>query len=124
MAPDARRWELGSLNYAGIYGLSASLDMILSVGTEAIEIRVRALADYLCEAARQAGLEVMDVRSPHLHSSGIVSLEIDEAPRVVAELARLGINVSARRGLLRVSLHLYNDESDIDALLAGLRQLS
>ena len=32
-APDARRWELGSLNYAGVYGLSASLEMIASIGT-------------------------------------------------------------------------------------------
>lgn len=46
LAPDARRWELGSLNYAGIYGLHASLAMILSVGTEAIEAHIGALGTY------------------------------------------------------------------------------
>ena len=43
---DARRYEPGSLNLAGIVGLRAALQLILECGIEPVEARVLALAEW------------------------------------------------------------------------------
>lgn len=123
-APDARRFELGSLNYAGIYGLRASLDMLESIGHATIGARVAELVDCLHDEARRAGLAVLDVRTPERGAGGIVSLVVDDAVSLAGALARERIQVSARRGLLRVSLHFYNAEDDVRSLIAAVRRLA
>ena len=42
--PDSRRFEAGSLNTNGVYGLRASLDLLLETGIERIAEYVVALA--------------------------------------------------------------------------------
>ena len=46
-----------------------------------------------------------------------------DAPALVAALARAGIVTSERDSNLRVSLHLYNTEEDVDRCFDELRQL-
>jgi cysteine desulfurase/selenocysteine lyase len=45
--PDSRRFEVGSYNLAGAYAADASIDLLLQLGTRAIEARVLALASRL-----------------------------------------------------------------------------
>ncbi len=51
-------------------------------------------------------------------NSAIVSIEVDGDAR---RLERAGILAAWRAGNLRVSFHLYNDNSDVDALLNALK---
>ena len=43
-----------------------------------------------------------------------------DAPGAMASLAKPGVDVGVEGSEIRVDIHAYNDESDIDRLIAGL----
>src|SRR5262249_9142113 len=49
LKPHAGRWESGTLNFAGIHALGASLGLLLDIGIDVIARRVHELTDYLCD---------------------------------------------------------------------------
>jgi selenocysteine lyase/cysteine desulfurase len=79
---------------------------------------VRDLAAKTRAALRDAGAEPL----PH-EGSGIVAAALPgrDASQAARDLKARGVQVSARHGLLRVSTHFYNDESDIARLAEVLR---
>jgi selenocysteine lyase/cysteine desulfurase len=50
----------------------------------------------------------------------VVAAPASDAPALAARLLEQRILVSARHGLVRVSPHFYNDESDLQALERAL----
>ena len=121
LQPGAGRFEEGSPNTAGIFGLGAAIDLLLEIGIEAIAQRVLALTDRIVEGLRERGAEVVSPRGPG-ESSGIVAFRIpqEEPKATVQRLQAKGVFVVARRGCVRASPHFYNDEGDLDRLLAAL----
>jgi selenocysteine lyase/cysteine desulfurase len=116
---DARRYEPGSLNLAGIIGLRAALQLIFECGVEAVETRVLALARQATADATQAGFTVVGpATGPGV--SGIVSMSstrLDMA-RLHKNLEAAGIVTSLRylrdgRKCLRLSPHFYNQEKEV-----------
>jgi cysteine desulfurase / selenocysteine lyase len=87
--------------------LEASVDLMLEVGPRQIEQRVLSLAAQL-----RAGLGGGHPDSP------IVAVRRPDAGALATRLREQRVIVSARQGYLRVSAHLYNDESDVEKLLA------
>jgi selenocysteine lyase/cysteine desulfurase len=124
LKPHAGRWESGTLNVGGVAGLGASLELLLEIGIPAIEQRVLGLADYVCEQAPRAGLEVFSSRRPG-DRSGIVSLTVSgsEARPLVRRCREAGVAINHRSGRLRVSPHCYNTTEEIDRLLDLLGNL-
>jgi selenocysteine lyase/cysteine desulfurase len=122
LKPHAGRWESGSLNVGGIHALGASLELLLSLGVDAVAGQILALADVLCERARAAGIEVFSSREPG-ERSGIVSLvpPPGKDPHALKKRCRdEGIVINLRAGRLRVSPHCYNTPDEIDRLLRAL----
>jgi len=121
LQPGAGRFEEGTPNTPGIFALGAALDLVLEIGVEAIAGRVLALTDRLAQGLRERGAELLSPRAGGA-ASGIVSFRLpDEEPaRTVARLRARRLFVVARRGGVRASPHFYNDESEIDRLLAAL----
>ncbi|MEO8663831.1 MAG: aminotransferase class V-fold PLP-dependent enzyme, partial [Bryobacteraceae bacterium] len=70
---DAGRYEPGTLNTIGIYGLLASMKLLLDVGIERISEAVQGLGDRLSEAAQAKGYEIMGQRTAAT-GAGIVSI--------------------------------------------------
>jgi cysteine desulfurase/selenocysteine lyase len=121
LKPHAGRWESGTLNVAGITGLGASLELLLSLGIPVVAGRVLELTDYLCDKARGAGIEVFSSRL-RADKSGIVSLRTKEDPRQVMRRCKSeGIIINQRAGRVRVSPHCYNSFEEIDRLLNVLK---
>ena len=118
---DARRYESGTLNTVGIYGLGAAVDLLLEIGIENISERVLDLTDRLRAGLKERGHEVFGPTA-RAESSGIVSFipRSQTADQVVEELHGDRIMVSARCGKVRVSPHFYNSEAEIDCLLEQL----
>lgn len=123
----ARRFDLGNYNYPGITAASESLSILERVGTRRIEAHVLALSARLVEGLLALGLPVAG-GAPGPHSSGIVCIgSLDSGghdsttdPGIQALSARFdtaGITHTLRRGMLRLALHLYNDEADVDRVL-------
>ncbi len=119
---DARRFDGGSYNLAGIWGLGASLEWLLELGVDAIWERVRMLTDRLVDGVRAKGYRVVSSRNPS-EASGIVSFvsDIHDHTRIVNHLLQEYRTVAvARIGRIRVSPHFYNTEEEIDQLIEHL----
>jgi cysteine desulfurase / selenocysteine lyase len=127
LASDARRFELSTIAYSSATGLSSSIELLTKVGFPAIAEHAEALARELVAAAAPHGwLPYRDLDAPGA-SHHIVSLHHPTlaAPAIQARLAEeRHIVVSSRGGGIRVSLHAYNDSSDIDALGDTLAEAS
>jgi selenocysteine lyase/cysteine desulfurase len=112
----AEKYEGGMLSFSLLYAMQASIELMLELGPANIERRTLGLADLLRARLREVGGEVADGPTP------IVSARFPgrDVSAMARSLAAQGILVSARHGNLRVSPHLYNDESDVDRLIREL----
>jgi cysteine desulfurase/selenocysteine lyase len=118
-ARGARRYEEGCKNLVGIAGLNAALSLLEEIGLENIERRLKELTDYLCEGAQAKGCKVTSPREDD-QWSGIVLLRLPKQDpyKLVEELREHLIMVHAMRGCMILGLNFYNNEEDIDRLLA------
>jgi cysteine desulfurase/selenocysteine lyase len=126
LAGDARRFELSTMSYASAIGLESSLAMLSSVGSSRIDQHARRLAARLIERVFEQGWRPFRPLDDPASASHIVSLRHpDHEPSVTA--TRLAsehqIICGGRASGLRISLHVYNDEADVDRLAEALRQL-
>jgi selenocysteine lyase/cysteine desulfurase len=121
LRPDAGRYECGTLNTVGCFGLRASIDFLLEVGIERIATVVQALGDQIAEGVARKGWEVMGQRTPST-GAGIVSFRKQglNPVAVVAHLRENGITAAARAGWVRTAPHFYITDADIERMLGCL----
>jgi selenocysteine lyase/cysteine desulfurase len=125
LRPDAGRYECGTLNTIGCYGLRAALDLILEIGIPKISPKVQALGDQVREGAEALGYEALGPRSRET-GAGIVSVRKMgvEAQWIVRKLKDAGIIAASRQGWVRISPHFYIVPSEIDRLIVELAAIS
>ena len=119
--PDARRYECGTLNTIGCFGLKASLEFLLEIGPEQIGPVVQSLGDRIAAGVEQKGYEVLGNRTPET-GAGIVSFRkagVDPTG-LVASLRAAGIIAAPRAGWVRTSPHFYVSPEEIDRLIDAL----
>jgi len=116
---DARRVETGSNSLLTQTALGESCRYLTELGPEAVEERIIALCDYLVEGLRKKGHPIV---TPLVEGrrSGIVCFRVEDAVGLAERLVERDVIVSAREGNVRVGIHFYNDEDDVDRLLAEL----
>ena len=137
-APD--RFEAGTPNIAGIIGLSAAIDFIEHIGLEKIHAHENALALYTCRRLKEVfgeKLTIIGTATP-LKKSGIISFTLEGIhPHDIAHIlgergicVRAGLQCAAPlheslnlSASTRISLSLYNTESDIEKLIAALQAI-
>ena len=118
-AADARRFDAGTPPVPNIYAGIAGMSIVEEAGTAAIEEHVAGLATRLVDGAEELGAHVVTPRGAR---SPLVCIESTDVDALVAALAEESIVCSQRDSNLRVSLHLYNVEEDVDRLLGALRE--
>lgn len=117
---DAAAFEPGTPNYAGLFGLEAALDLLAGVGAETVRARIFATIDQLAAGLRQRGLKITSSLEP-AERSGILCFEPPGPPEALFRaLLAAGVLLSLRNGRLRLSPHVYNDESDVERFFAAL----
>ncbi len=119
---DARRFDSGAYNLAGIRALGASVNLLLESGIEEIQRRIKHLTDRLVEGARRKGWTISSPRTPS-EWSGIVSLWSDKQDLVALRKhlrEEFRIVASLRLGRLRLSPHFYNTEDEVDQVIDAL----
>lgn len=119
---DAEKFEGGVLPFAALYAMQASVEMFLELTPEAIERRVMALAGALRGELRKLGARLPCDEAGHYDSPLVAASFAGREPKpIAAALKERGVIVSARHEYLRIATHLYNNEEDIERLVAGLR---
>ena len=121
LAHDAHRFEYGNPNFLGCWVQKRAARFIGQIGMRNIEARVRELTTQLIE---EAGRRQLRICTPILweERAGIVSIDLGRhAGETVAKLRGQGIVVSEKDGYLRASVHIYNNEEDIERLLDELQ---
>jgi cysteine desulfurase / selenocysteine lyase len=123
LSPDARRFEPGSFNTAGLASFGASLRLILSTGVDRIWERVFGLTEEAVAAADRAGYEVLSPRRPE-ERSGIVTVRVPDADPHALWKALLARNIvcSSRAGGIRISPHFYNTSGEIADFFRNLAE--
>jgi selenocysteine lyase/cysteine desulfurase len=123
LLPGARRFDLGNYNFAGVRAVGKSLDLIASIGTRRIESHVTTLAHQLAHGFLELGLPVCGGK-PDQHTAQTVTVghysanenqdsTIEHLHRLYDYLVTNRVKLSIRRGMLRFSMHLYNDVTDV-----------
>lgn len=119
---DARRFDSGVYNLAGVCALGASIDLLLKVGVDQVQVRVKQATDLLVEGLRGKGWRI---HSPRTASewSGIVafSSEKHDSDAIRRHLrGEFRIVLATRLGRLRASPHFYNSKDEIRQLIEAL----
>lgn len=115
----ARRFDAGTPPVPNIYGGVAGMAIVEEAGLPAIEAHVSGLATQLIDGLGELGAVVVTPHDP-ARRGPLVCVRSTDVDALVAELAAERIVTSSRDGNLRIALHLYNVEEDVDTILAAL----
>lgn len=134
-APVPEKFEAGTQDAAGIAASAAGIAYIESIGWDAVQAReqalVRACMDRLAELpyvrvlghpdpAQHHGAVSFNVDGIHPHDVASILDEHNVAIRAGQHCAQPLLTWLGEESCCRASLALYNDESDIEALIVGL----
>lgn len=116
----ARRFDSGTPPVPSLYPGVAGMRVIAEAGIARIEAHVRGLVDRLLAGLDELGAKVATARGAGDYGPLICVVSTDPGALVDA-LAGDRIVTSTRDANLRISLHLYNVDEDVDRILAALR---
>jgi cysteine desulfurase/selenocysteine lyase len=130
--------EAGTQNAASIISLHKAIDFIESIGIDRINQYVAALSMYLAESLKNLpGIEFVPEYWPDRcpRDNGIVTFRFEQVSSSDLAFALAEENIEVRAGelcqnkrgkdgfdLIRVSLHVYNTQQEVDRLIAVLRE--
>lgn len=121
---DGRRFEAGSLNTNGIYGLRAAIDLILEIGVDTIRDRALNVASLLAEGLQSAGWGISQARP----ASAIVGATPPSVEKSLLwwhrQLEEKGVVTAPREGFIRFSPHFYNTAFEVDLVLKSILGLA
>ena len=121
-----RRFDMGNYNLEGAVAVRESLLLLLSVGTRTIEVHTVGLARRLAEGLAEWGLPVCRPRDEknqaHVVSLGSLNpassaAQSDYLYQFYRYLTNQQVRASWRNGIVRFSVHLYNNTTDIQKVL-------
>ena len=107
----ARRFDMGErFNPVTLPMALAGMEVLESWGRELVAERVRGVTRRLAEVAADAGMEPVAerFRAPH-----ILGLNVPDAAEVVRRWAARGVYAAERGGKVRLGVHVFNDEGDV-----------
>jgi selenocysteine lyase/cysteine desulfurase len=114
------RAEMGCPHFAGIFALGASVELLTKVGMQEIEVRALSLNQYLTNRMNEIGWKVLSPLREERFRSAETLVACDEPARVTSQLAARGVMVTEKPQGIRVATDFFNDEADVDRLIAGL----
>ncbi len=124
----ARRYEPGVLNIAGMYGMKASLEMLLEFGLDRVEKAILDNRDFLEALMLEQGFEFLSPLAGDPMRSGILTAKHPQrdSALIFSKLEEAGITASLRSTRngdkwIRFSPHFYNTCEEMDRVAAVLR---
>ena len=132
LMPGARRFDLGNYNFPAAAMVEPALDLLLDTGPAEVESYVLGLSHRLAGGLHQLGMPVSG-GPPGPHLAHIVTAgrynpdTHDQAGDAETDALHKALEdndvvLTVRRGMLRLSLHVYNNEADVDRVLDIVRE--
>jgi selenocysteine lyase/cysteine desulfurase len=118
-SPTARRFEAGTPAVVNCYAAEAGLKIILEVGTDIIGERVQYLTRLYMDRLEEIGWPSITPRQDERRGP-MVCVRSRDVAQLFARLTEQDIVTSFRDDNLRATLHFYNSEKDVDALIEAL----
>ena len=120
----AERYEGGMVPFPSLYAMAESVRLFLEIGPAVVEQRVLDLADQCRGILKGLGAELMSEGSNDYNSPIIAARwpGVDSVA-LAKSLRKRKVHVSSRYGWLRVSVHFYNLEEDLNRLGAEARRI-
>jgi len=118
-SPTARRFQSGTPPVPSIYAGIAGMELMQEIGVAATREHVNRLNARLLDGLDELGAAVATPRQEERRGA-LICVRSTDAPALVAALAGEGVVTSERDSNLRISLHAYNIEADVDAILSAL----
>ena len=119
----AARVELGCPHFAGIFSLGASVDLIQEVGMENIQQRALELNQILTSRLVENGWQVLSPLRDEATRSAETLVAVEHPGEIVRQLLQHNVVVTEKPQGIRVATHFFNNEHDVERLLAGLKQI-
>ncbi|MCG3119729.1 MAG: Cysteine desulfurase SufS [bacterium] len=125
LAASARRYEGGTLNNPGIWGLHGALTTLVEFGVTNIENHILTLTQILTDELQK--INGIALLSPATESerAGIVTIQLPariDVDAVLQFISARKITISLRHGKLRYSPHFYNSPEEILQAIAATRE--
>ncbi|MBY8824765.1 aminotransferase class V-fold PLP-dependent enzyme [Sphingomonas colocasiae] len=118
-SPSARRFQGGTPPVPSLYAAKAGLDLILDLGVDAIEGRVRMLTRLALDRLAQADIAVATPDDDALRGP-MIAIPARDDDALVTGLIAQNIVTSSRDGNIRAGFHAYNDKADVERLVEAL----
>ena len=120
---ESRALEAGHPPFAGAFALGAGIGLVQEIGINKIANRIDDLTSLIHQRLTTEGYAIA---SPDHQGtrSGITLVSVRNAKTVAQELMRRDVFISHIDDYLRVSLHFYNNEDDVETFVAQLRDVA
>ena len=117
-APDATRFECGSLNHLGFIALAASLRLLNEIGLDTVFREVEEKITYLIEGFDENRFEILTPRETE-RRGGILTVRCHHMDRdaLFSRLRSHGVLCAKRAGGIRLSPHFYTPRTVLDTVL-------
>ena len=116
----AEKFEAGYYATLNMLGMKAAIDIIAELGVENIQKHNHALIDRLVSYLKET--EFYEIKSSLVENerSSIFTFTCDNHDSLFKYLLENRVKVANREGSIRISVHLFNNENDIDKLIEVL----
>lgn len=118
--PGAGSFGVGMPNYPAVYAIRAALEYIQGVGISAIDAQATPLVSACNEGLKKLPIDLL-TPDDSIAQSGIIAFRHAKAAEIHQRLHDQGIHVMHHAGRLRVALHGYNTDRDVETLLSSLQ---
>jgi selenocysteine lyase/cysteine desulfurase len=118
----AARIELGCPHFAGMFSLGASVSLINEIGINNIQERALSLNRLLTDRLAESGWKVLSPLQNESSRSAETLIEVEKPAEVVHALFRRGVIVTEKPEGFRAATHFFNNEDDIQSLVAALNE--
>ena len=117
------RAELGCPNFAGMFALGATIELMQSIGIANIQARALELNRTLTTRLDEIGWRVLSPLEDEQFRSAETLVAAENPAQVVGQLAEQKILVTEKPEGFRVSTDFFNNDEDIERLVHILHKL-
>lgn len=119
--PSIKSYEPGHQDHVAFHRLGFALQTIKELNQDFIHLRITELMDSLIEQLAEGEIPIV---GDFYNENRLGILVIKGKKGLTKHLAHKGIEVSERGGNIRIGLHYYNNEEDVDAFVSEVKSFT